>query len=316
MSSQLSQLAETGDVSPVAANLPPVGEQLRMARKARGLEVPDVAQTLKLGPRQVEALENGDWSVLPGQTFVRGFVRNYARLVQIDPAPLMAQLDGVLEKPVNRLQTQEGAQAEMPRSGGAGSRRDRAVVLIGVGLVALAALTYFLLPNDLSALRENTQSLLDSLGRKDEAVPAPVVQTPMPAPTTTPTPAAASPTEPVFPPGSTPQQVMNPQALTPADLVVAEKGISLPTPKAADKVAGAPQIRFLVEKDSWLEVRDRDNKQIFSQRLSAGTEQTLAGQGPLSLVVGYAPGVRLFWHGQAIDLAPHTRGDVARLVLE
>ena len=63
---------------------PPVGEQLRLAREARGLEVADIAQTLKLGPRQVEALEAGDWKGLPGNTFIRGFVRNYARLVQID----------------------------------------------------------------------------------------------------------------------------------------------------------------------------------------------------------------------------------------
>jgi hypothetical protein len=40
------------------------------------------------------------------------------------------------------------------------------------------------------------------------------------------------------------------------------------------------------------------------------------GHGPLSLVIGYAPGVKLFWRGQAVDLAPHTKGEVARLVLE
>jgi len=81
-------------------------------------------------------------------------------------------------------------------------------------------------------------------------------------------------------------------------------------------VANAPQMRFVFDKESWLEVRDRDNKQVFSQRVAAGTEQVLSGQGPLSLVIGYAPGVRVFWRGQAVDLAPHTRGDVARLVLE
>jgi cytoskeleton protein RodZ len=75
-------------------------------------------------------------------------------------------------------------------------------------------------------------------------------------------------------------------------------------------------MRFVFDKESWLEVRDRDNKLIFSQRLAAGTEQVVSGEGPLSLVIGYAPGVQLFWRGQAVDLAPHTRGDVARLVLE
>lgn len=268
---------------------PPVGEQLRLAREARGLEVADIAQTLKLGPRQVEALEGGDWKGLPGNTFIRGFVRNYARLIQIDPAPLMAQLDDVLEKPVNSLGVSEMTPAAMPHSGSVGSRRSKLVVLIGAASVVAAALAYFLMPGDLSSLRESTQSLLDSLARKDQDVPTPAV------------PAA----EPVFPPGATPQQVMNPQVLAPAENTA-----------PAAVVANAPQMRFLFEKESWLEVRDRDNKVVFSQRLTAGTEQTVSGQGPFSVAIGYAPGVRVFWHGQAVDLTPHTRGDVARLVLE
>lgn len=287
----------------VVVSGPTVGEQLRLAREARGLEVADIAQTLKLGPRQVEALEGGDWKGLPGNTFIRGFVRNYARLTQIDPAPLMAQLDEVLEKPVNSLGVSDMAPAAMPNSGSAGSQRSKLVVLIGAGAVVLSALVYFLIPSDLSSLRESTQSLLDSLARKDGEVAAP-------AP-------AAPATEPVFPPGATPQQVMNPQVLAPAEVQpsqVAPAAASEPQSPAA--TAGAPQMRFLFEKDSWLEVRDRDNKVVFSQKLAAGAEQALSGQGPLSVTIGYAPGVRVFWHGAAVDLAPHTRGDVARLVLE
>ena len=62
MSDVLNPAAETDAGSEVVhAVVQSVGEQLSAARKARGLEVVDVAQTLKLGPRQVEALENGDW---------------------------------------------------------------------------------------------------------------------------------------------------------------------------------------------------------------------------------------------------------------
>ena len=284
---------------------PPVGEQLRLAREARGLEVADIAQTLKLGPRQVEALEGGDWKSLPGNTFIRGFVRNYARLIQIDPAPLMTQLDEVLEKPVNSLGVSEMTPAAMPHSGSAGSRRSKLVVLIGAGSVVLAALAYFLMPGDLSSLRESTQSLLDSLARKDQNVPAPTVPV----------------AEPVFPPGATPQQVMNPQMLAPAEVQAPQSasGSAQANPESRESgtaPGNAPQMRFLFEKDSWLEVRDRDNKIVFSQKLTAGTEQALSGQGPLSVTIGYAPGVRVFWHGEAVDLAPYTRGDVARLVLE
>ncbi|HSG24445.1 MAG TPA: RodZ domain-containing protein [Azonexus sp.] len=289
---------------------PHVGEKLRRAREALGISEHDIAHALKLGPRQVEALEAGNWLGLPGNTFVRGFVRNYARIVQIDAAPLMIQLDGSLEKQATNLTVSESPPATMPHAGGA-TRRDRAVVMTGVGLVVVASLAYFLMPNDLTALRESTQGLLNSLARTDE--PAPVVAAPtLPAPA-----------EPIFPPGTTPQQIMNPQAQTVADVAPSAAlpvpAVSSSLPPAAEKpaaIANAPQLRFVFDKESWLEVRDRDNKQIFSQRVPAGTEQTLSGAGPLSLVVGYAPGVRVFSHGQAVDLAPHTRGEVARLVLE
>lgn len=319
----MSEQLNAGEIIPENVVLtvgPHVGEKLRAAREARGITALDIAHTLKLGLRQVEALESGDWPSLPGNTFVRGFVRNYARIVQIDAAPLMLQLDGCLEKRVSNLAVPEMAPATMPRSG-ASSRRDRAVVLFGMSLVVVAALAYFLMPNDLSAWRESTQSLLDSLARKDE--PAPV---------------SMAPAEPVFPPGTTPQQIMNPQAstesVTPAEAtpvvtVAPAANVTVPAPAVEAVVAppvaplvapqsavNAPQMRFVFEKDSWVEVRDRDNKQIFSQRVAAGREQALSGQGPLSLVIGYAPGVRLFWHGQPVDLAPHTRGEVARLVLE
>ena len=285
------------------ATMPSVGEQLAAARQARGLAVVDVAQTLKLGVRQVEALEAGHWQALPGQTFIRGFVRNYARLLGLDAMPLMAQLDDVLEKPVSGLVVPAAQQGAMPVAGGPGRKRDRAVIFAGGALVVLAALAYFLMPGDLSSLRDSAQGLLDSLARKEEQAP------PLPAPAA----------EPAFPPGATPQQIISPQVVLPAgeETVTSAAVAPAAAPPAAETApAAAGQMRFVFDKESWLEVRDRDNHLIFSQRLAAGSEQLLAGAAPLSLVIGYAPGVRLFWQGKVVDLAPHTKGDVARLVLE
>ena len=292
--------------------MPGVGARLRQAREARTLSVDDVAQALKLGPRQVVALENGDWHGLPGQTFVRGFVRNYARLLQVDPAPLMEQLDASLDKPADSLSVPDAPPARMPSSQ---PQRDRKVVFAGVALVVLALLAYAFLPNDLSALRDSAQGLLDLLARKEApaAVATSGVTTPAAA-----EPAAASvpaASEPVFPPGATPAQVMNPQALSPAELAPAPLAAAAPA-AAPVATAGDAQLRFVFAGDSWVEVRDRNNKALFSQRGSAGSERSIDGAGPLTLVIGNAAGVKLFWRGQAVDLAPHTKGEVARLVLE
>lgn len=300
------------------AVLPTVGEQLQAARKMRLLEVIDVAQALKLGPRQVEALENGDWQGLPGQTFVRGFVRNYARFVQIDPLPLMAQLDGVLQKPVDSLALAESKAASMPSGVSFGApRRDRMVVVFGLLLVIAAALAYFLLAKDLSSLRETAQSAIDSLARKSE--PEMAAAKPLAAPAEQAAAASAgAAVEPIFPPGTTPQQVMNPQALMapePLSSTVSAAPLAGSAEKSKLAVSEA-QLRFVADKESWVEVRDRDSKVVFYERITPGKDREVSGLGPLSLVIGYAPGVKLYWRGQPIDLLPFARGEVARLVLE
>ncbi len=75
-----------------------VGTHLRLAREGRGLTIGDVAYSLKLNPRQVEALETDRFDLLPGRAFARGFLKNYARYLELDPQPLLdaiEQADGV-----------------------------------------------------------------------------------------------------------------------------------------------------------------------------------------------------------------------------
>jgi cytoskeleton protein RodZ len=68
------------------------GSKLKAAREAAGLSLDAVALQLKLAPRQVKALEDDDWPHLPGRTFIRGFARNYARFVRLDPDAVVALL--------------------------------------------------------------------------------------------------------------------------------------------------------------------------------------------------------------------------------
>ena len=71
---------EAPSTTPRNAGATSAGALLREAREAAGMSIDAVAQQLKLAPRQVQALEDGDFAHLPGRTFVRGFMRNYARL--------------------------------------------------------------------------------------------------------------------------------------------------------------------------------------------------------------------------------------------
>ncbi len=73
---------------------------------------------------------------------------------------------------------------------------------------------------------------------------------------------------------------------------------------------------MVFEQASWVEIRDRSGKAIFSQLNAPGTEQRVNGRPPLAVVVGNAHGVRLTYDEQPVNLALHTKVDVARLTLQ
>ena len=77
--------ADTTDLESVLS----LGQQLQSAREKRGMSVADVSRQLRMSVRQVEALEAGDFDKLPAGTFLRGFIRNYAKLVLIEAEPLL-----------------------------------------------------------------------------------------------------------------------------------------------------------------------------------------------------------------------------------
>jgi cytoskeletal protein RodZ len=66
-----------------------LGQILSQARENKGLTVEDVQQATRINAHYIEALENGEYNVLPTPVHVRGFLRNYARYLNLDPAPLL-----------------------------------------------------------------------------------------------------------------------------------------------------------------------------------------------------------------------------------
>ena len=69
-----------------------IGQQLASARERHGLLPCDVADRLRIRAMFVNALERQEWAVIGEFVYVRGFLKNYAKLVGLDPAPLVAQL--------------------------------------------------------------------------------------------------------------------------------------------------------------------------------------------------------------------------------
>ncbi len=126
------------------------GSLLRVARESAGMSIDAVAQHLKLAPRQVKALEDGDYSHLPGRTFVRGFVRNYARLVHLDAERVLSALPGgtaapALEAPT--LHPTAQTMGELPTTDHSRTPWSRwAIPLVLAAIVAAAAIYEWMRP--------------------------------------------------------------------------------------------------------------------------------------------------------------------------
>ena len=304
--------AEAGES--IAADKP--GALLMAERRAQSLSLGDIARQLKLSVRQVEALERDDHDAIAGMVFVRGFLRNYAKLLQLDPEPLLA---------LTRASS-PAAQPPVVTPAQARHTNTARLTLPGRGWV-LAVLVLIVLV--VAAIFENRRSQAPAPARP--LPPAPLAANPQHAespPATATAPAAAPALAPA--PAPVPAALApaaEPQGPSPAGPAAANAPAIASAPAVAGKPAQAApaarttaaaeqQLKLVFEGPAWVEVKDTSGAVIFSQLNDQGVERTVKGRPPLTLVIGNAHAVRVSYRDRPVDLAPHTRVDVARLVLE
>ncbi len=120
-----------------------LGACLREARLARGLSIEEVTLAIKFGARQIEAIERDDFGKLPGSTFVRGIVRSYAKLLQIDAEPLLAILGKHKPSIDDGVHAPEDTGAHLPLPGERRSVVPMLALLLALAAIAVAVATHF-----------------------------------------------------------------------------------------------------------------------------------------------------------------------------
>src|ERR1700693_5049804 len=71
--------------------MPEIGETLRQARMRARIDVSEIEAKTKIRAKYLRALENEEWGLLPGQTFVKSFLRTYAQALGLDAKALLEE---------------------------------------------------------------------------------------------------------------------------------------------------------------------------------------------------------------------------------
>jgi cytoskeleton protein RodZ len=325
-----------------------VGQLLRKARLNRGLSVEEVARQLRLSVRQITALEEDDYSKLVSNTFLRGFVRNYAKLLQMDSSPLLQQLERLLPPPPAQTITYQIEGIPFPTNRKQGAR---SFLIVGGAILALVLLIYEIYRGNEVTI-DNQQPSTKAESQAGTAPEAEIPPPPYPSysPSTPPANDGRAAPLPGEQGASEQKGMISPPASEAAPISVpvpAPAAVPVPVQQAAPPAAsfqnegaspvqggnfrgpaaGSPSeaagewkdtLHLVFGGESWTEVKDGRGKLLLSRINSAGTEQFLRGKPPFSLAIGNAAAVQLVYNGKPVDLSPYINryGGTARLSLE
>lgn len=327
------------------------GELLRLAREKRDWSQAEVARKLNLTVSSLNHVETGAFDKLPGHTFARGYIRAYAKLMDLDQAALVEAFDRYTGTHAKGSEVHSLGRIEEPV-------RLSHNILRGVSLLLLVAVVGggFVWWQDQGSLRgkdlakialehvevesadgttqihplDEPEDQAVSAGQQAESAPlaleqgaaeqpaaaaeqAPASPAPTLAAVPAPTPAQPAPAQPApaavatpVAPAATPAPAAVAPA-APAPVVVATEPAAVP--------AGSAKVAIQFTADCWTQVSDGNGKVLFSAIKRKGDNLELTGKPPFAVRLGFARGAQVSYNGQAVDVAPFTSGETARLKL-
>jgi len=312
------------------------GTVLKRAREAMGATQRDIADALHLPIHTIDAIERGDKSRLPAHVFTRGYVRAYAKLLELDPDPLVTTL--TFANAESSQTAGEKTRAELPFS--------KQQLMMGAAALAGVVLLVIILAvtgeddapldeaNPAVATRVDDPTLASvaepsatAAGRDTQA--GSIAQAPgnatramvEPANTNSATTASSTGAS-AAAPGTRPVAGNE----VPTESPIESDGASrVPTLAAANSdeprrvrrlnATGDDELVLEFTDDCWVEIKDQAGTTLYANLGAAGRELVFLGEGPFRVLLGYAPGARLIYNAEPVALTPHTRNNVASLVI-
>lgn len=319
------------------------GEILRAAREKAGYSLSDISAQTKINERQLEAIESGDVGRLPPETFAKAFIKSYCKALKMDPAPVIMSFGF----------SEASAQVKAARSGQAESGRSEPLepkmpnsskrlstlnfdrktgkksLSYGIVLAAVVVMAVFYIPvfmssqttevGDAEVIEPNEAPVATAPGSEsavsaDGSLPL-GLEAPAAAGDTAVFPALQQPAAPVG--ESAPPATAAPNATGAASTTAAAPVADDAAPAAAPLAPNVESVlRFNFQEQSWVTVRDANDKVLISQLNDGGSNLEVKGQAPFKLIVGNAKAVSVSSNGKSVDLTSSIRGEVARITVQ
>ncbi|MGJ9417319.1 helix-turn-helix domain-containing protein [Massilia sp. CMS3.1] len=313
------------------------GATLAAQREAMGWTVEQAAEQLKLAVRQVVAIEAADYAALPSPAVTRGFVRAYAKVLRLDPAPLVAMIPMDNPAPADSgaavrrdLPTSRPSSFSHSRYPTHGKRSSLPLAWIaGVVVVAAAgaAAWHFGLvsmpgsttPTNGDAVLNAPVEMTTTTGAATAGAPAadtvlnpsvPLISVPAPVDANANPATGAATTAPAA--AGTPATKTTLGVTTATTVPPTAAG----TAPAAAAPAGANTLVLNVREDSWIEVKPQGGRALISRLVRAGSTETVEVPGTATLVVGNPTGVSATLRGAAVALPPVPGKTISRVTLK
>lgn len=271
------------------------GSDLARERSRLGMSLEDASRRLHLTPATLRKIEQGETDSFP-PAYLRGYMTNYARLLGMDPEPLMQALGDRQPEPLRTV---------LPVHHG-GQRMDRFVRFATYALVTtliVPPLVYFFVQGGASLLEGDLQGrdLVDSTSDAASVeVAGPVADLPSRRPETADD-RHLSASALLLPAMRRPREAVEEVASEP---VAQDPGVE-PDPRSV--------LELTLEDDCWVEIESADGQRLEFDLLKAGHQHRYTGMAPFRLLLGRASAVRLVLDGEPVELENLHQAGVAQV---
>lgn len=305
-------------MSEVTTQAVQIGDKLRQARTAAGLEISDVAADLRINAEYLAALESNDFEAIGAPTYAKGYLRSYANALSLSPEALLEEFDslGYAEPQLNTVTPIEGAISSKKWMHLFSILVVAAVV--GLSSYGLFKKGYMSGPTASDETVEYTEPAAAEQNPLDtRTIPLVEIERSAGGENVSSTNLASIPlvagqssavevvADVLVEPAVTvlePLDGANSSATTESVQVFSEGDFI-----SADE--GDDEVLLSLTQESWIEIEDAGHFQLMQGVFPAGTNKILRGQSPFQVFLGNAPGVELIFNDTVYNTTPHTRSN-------